>query len=373
MVPPSSKPRKPLPDAREVPGASSAAPGGADQRERIQTTFPPGPHPVMVLRRLHHLCGDAGASPAVWGSKRDPTPRGQGRRKGESRLHASAVPGHFPGGIHLSTSLRCSQRVPLKPAGPESTSGRGGEGCEVKPAREQRRLCWRGRHLQLRPRGLGEVSHWAPGKDPPMGFLETEKEPSCWAQAPWGGEGGRGCQSPPELGGASPTDAPSVGPAWGPWGPPCAPWPARQGFCHHHHHRSSFGVGWGCGHDPLSPAQPPIGPAPRDPGSPTLGRACRSKAIRATQRWRCWRLALPHGSPDTCDENPESPGFSGSCTTSPNYASEAVWQPGENSRTLYILVQIRLPAVWLQGQACLCGPREMGVCSRPRGRGPRPE
>lgn len=52
----------------------------------------------------------------------------------------------------------------------------------------------------------------------------------------------------------------------------------------------------------------------------------------------------------------------GSCTTSPNYVPNTVWQPGKNSRTLYILAPICLPAVWLQGQACLCGPREMGVC-----------
>lgn len=56
----------------------------------------------------------------------------------------------------------------------------------------------------------------------------------------------------------------------------------------------------------------------------------------------------------------------------PNYSPYSVWQPGENSRTLYLLVQICLPAVWLQGRACLGGPREMGACSRPRGRGPRP-
>lgn len=43
----------------------------------------------------------------------------------------------------------------------------------------------------------------------------------------------------------------------------------------------------------------------------------------------------------------------GSCTTSPNYTPKTVWQPGENSRTLYVLVRICLPAVWLQGEACL--------------------
>lgn len=30
--------------------------------------------------------------------------------------------------------LCCSQLLPLKPAGPEFASQRGGEGCEVKPA-----------------------------------------------------------------------------------------------------------------------------------------------------------------------------------------------------------------------------------------------
>lgn len=67
------------------------------------------------------------------------------------------------------------------------------------------------------------------------------------------------------------------------------------------------------------------------------------------------------------------PAFSDGCTTSANYAPFTVWQPGENSRTLHILVQICLAVVWLQGEVCLCGPGEMGVCSRPRGRGPRPE
>lgn len=78
---------------------------------------------------------------------------------------------------------------------------------------------------------------------------------------------------------------------------------------------------------------------------------------------RTWRVFAAH------------PGFWGSWTVaqSPfNYSPWSVWQPGENSRTLYLLVQICLLAVWLPGQAWLCGPREMGVCSRPRGRGPRP-
>lgn len=50
----------------------------------------------------------------------------------------------------------------------------------------------------------------------------------------------------------------------------------------------------------------------------------------------------------------------GSCTTSPNYTPKTVWQPGENSRTLYVLVRICLPAVWLQGEACLLWARGNG-------------
>lgn len=84
MVLQSSEPRTPLPEAREVLGASSAAPGGASQGEHIQTTLPPGAHPGSVFLRLHtyYLCREVGVSPAVWGSGI----AYEGQRKQESKL-----------------------------------------------------------------------------------------------------------------------------------------------------------------------------------------------------------------------------------------------------------------------------------------------
>lgn len=70
MVLQSSEPRTPLPEAREVSGASSAAPSGARQGEHVQITLPPGAPPGSVFLRLHtyYLCREVGVSPDVWGS-----------------------------------------------------------------------------------------------------------------------------------------------------------------------------------------------------------------------------------------------------------------------------------------------------------------
>lgn len=185
---------------------------------------------------------------------------------------------------------------------------------------------------------------------------------------------GRSCRSPALVGWTllpQRPPHPSLGswvcPVWGPWGRPCAHWalPARA--------VATVAAS--------TAAVAPQGDCRKGPLCPTLALSratlppCRSEAIGATRR----RLDLSQGYLHGCDENLEELSQhaqllgQGSCTTSPNYAPNTVWQPGENSRTLYILVQICLPAVWLQGEACVFEPGEMGVCSRPRGRGPRPE
>lgn len=145
-------------------------------------------------------------------------------------------------------------------------------------------LCRKGRHLPRRPRGPGEVTHWARGWTHPWGLRGLTIDP----------QDRKGTISlPPPAGASQPNPAGSgLRPARGPLGigpvlvrlcqsgppPPLLP-PGAVG---------------------VAPSASPPSPWPcRDPGSSVLGRAtlllCQSEAIGATRRWR---QALSRGSPE---------------------------------------------------------------------------
>lgn len=101
-----------------------------------------------------------------------------------------------------------------------------------------------------------------------MGFLETENAGQLLGTGSMGWR--RGCQSQPELGGASRKVHPRLPPH--PCGSCLGAWGQRLLACQAE--LLQFGGGALHGHGPLSPTYTPTHAAPTDLGSPTLGRAC---------------------------------------------------------------------------------------------------
>lgn len=240
----------------------------------------------------------------------------------------------------------------------------------MKPAGEQRKLCRRGRHLQLKASGAWGSDSQGPRDGPTHGASGTENA----AQLPMGW--GRGCRCPALVGLGLPRGAPyspppgsGMHPAWGLWERSCAHWELL------------------CLKLPLLPLLPrwlqAWSPAPklhshwpsRDLGSLL---PCQSEAVCATQRWQCWCLAL--------SQVPWMPAMRiwGALASHPQLLG-----PLHNPPPIMLLTlcgnrtRIPGPCMYSYKSAFLLfgcrdrrvsvGPGKWGVCSRPRGRGPRPE
>ena len=100
---------------------------------------------------------------------------------------------------------------------------------------------------------------------------------------------------------------------------------------------------------PLCPSFTPIGPAGTWAPQLSPGPHCSPDGARPSVPPQCGTGSVP-GSLDPCDESLDSPGSALRLLGQlhnlhrrpppPNYAPYIVWQPGENSRALCVLVQI---------------------------------